>query len=623
MADNIELFLKTIFDGKGAKQAILSIGKLDDEAKKAAKSFDFLDVAMGGLVSNGLSNIVSFASQAGRALFDFAKNSQEAGSDLLETESLLANALGPALSDYERLVDDVADATGRSANIFKQSTASILAMTKAQGFAADEAARLSTEFGAAALDLNSYFNSTTAFEDLQSALAGSAETLFKYGINAKEGALQQEALRLGLIDSLGPLEQAQRTTALLSLVQRQASDAMGDAARTAQGSANLQRSTNEAFSDANAIIGKGLTEAWQPWQRLLNEIATNDLPGVAQGLSELAASTSTVSAGFIELRKQGETGGLLGNTLDLFSSQLTIAFGEELRLITRNLQDYHAVGLEVEAMEDRIATARERGGAGRGAGASGIGPILNEIAFEEALNVAESYDTRLTEITQKTYEIDNPFGNFDTSQTNFDAFFGSIDSATQTTISGIQNMGRAFSDLQSIIDGIDTGNLVDAAGDTESGALNIFTQQLGNSGADLNTQSFFLKETGTNATELNEKLKDLAEGAIAEAGLVAVGLNASNESINEFIQNAQEAVNTASDPIAAATLAIEEFQSSLDTVTDKKHNISVSFQVDGLEDLQQGFEQFQALAGEGVDVPDLEALAADAFGGTSSASRRQ
>ena len=592
-----------------------------DGFKDTSRELGILDITVGNLVAGGLQSAAGLMIDAGAAALEWGRESAELGSNLLETESLLSNALGPAYQSTIDLIDDVTDRTGRSAVAFQQAISPIVAMTKAQGFAADEAGRLSTQFGEAAVDLNSYFNSATGFEDIQSALSGSAETLFKYGINAKEGALQQEALRLGIIETLGPLEQAERTTALLSLIQNQASDAMGDAARTADGYANTQRSTNEAIEEATAVIGVGITEAWKPWQDLINEMATEDLPEVTGVISKTLEGFGLLSKGFIQLNKDADTRGVLGDVF--FAGLRGIAFTGELLGIKDLVEGLVEAGEQVEIMEERLARASERGGAGRGGG--GISSIIDQNAIEQAIETANSFDQVLTTISAKTYDISNPFGNFDVSETDFDSFFGSIDTATQVSIDNVQNLGRAFSSVQEAINSLDTGNLVAQAGNTESGVIENVLGGLNDAGANVDTQAEFLREAGVGADTLKAKMGDLAEQAAADAALVAVELGASNESIFEFIEQAQEAADTAADPIEAVKSVIEEFQTSLSTLSEKQYPVNMSFSFEGQELLDDVYQKIQAITSADISTPNLDDAFNNAFGDGEAATnnRRQ
>ena len=71
------------------------------------------------------------------------------------------------------------------------------------GFGQQIAANYGASMAQVALDLGSFFNRSTedALMDIQSALAGSSETMQKYGIDVRETALKQEALDRGWIQS--------------------------------------------------------------------------------------------------------------------------------------------------------------------------------------------------------------------------------------------------------------------------------------------------------------------------------------------------------------------------------------------------------------------------------------
>ena len=132
----IDTYLEFHYEGGELVKATKHVKQFGDEGKKAGRDMFSFNVALGNLAADGIQSLVSGLGQAAGALVDFGLESAEVASDAKETESLLNNALGPAYDGFAASVEAVGDATGRSTREFKESVAPILAMTKAQGFAA-------------------------------------------------------------------------------------------------------------------------------------------------------------------------------------------------------------------------------------------------------------------------------------------------------------------------------------------------------------------------------------------------------------------------------------------------------------------------------------------------------
>lgn len=234
------------------------LGTVAQETEKAGKSTGGFDAKLGALAGAGAFMAMNALQGLTRNVTAFVSESIDAASTMQETTSLLQNALGPAYEDYSAQLDSFAEAAKRSSVELEQGSSTIIAMTRSMGASSDQAAVMGIEFSKMAVDLGSYFNKSTeqVFLDFQSALAGSAETLQKYGIDAREGSLQQHALTMGFIDTLEPLDRLTRAQTLQNLVMTQASDAMGDAVKTSGSYENSQKGMQAAILDLKVAFGE-------------------------------------------------------------------------------------------------------------------------------------------------------------------------------------------------------------------------------------------------------------------------------------------------------------------------------------------------------------------------------
>lgn len=607
----IDTYLEFHHEGNDLQKATKQVGKFEEAGRKAGDGISFLDVSLGNLASGGVESLLSGAGQAIGMLFEFGAQSAEIASDARETESLLNSALGPAYDSFADSVNAVGDATGRSTREFKQAVAPILAMTKAQGFASEAAGETSVAFGSAALDLNSYFNSTTGFEDLQSALAGSSETLQKYGINANVAALQQEALNLGLIDAIGPLDQQTRTTALLALVQRQASDAMGDATRTAGDYANVQRSLVDLWADFKAEVGDSLVDAIGPAQKELSVLAKQVLPEVAKRISagveaavEFGSGIAQITAGvkgFVDENRflvdiLSETADQF-NFLDLTPLELLLApvGGNALLDAAEGIRQSGEETMALADATERLESARSTGSGGRG----GRGSIISPEPVDTS-----SFDTALksTNNTLSNLNIGDAFGNFETSTDSLNSFFGTIDENTQASIDNVQQIGSAFSGLRDKIENLNTADILGSTGNAESGAIDLLAQSAGGLGLGLQDQASILESAGFAQSEIDTRARDILEQTVADYAAAFVQAGNPVEEALQLIDDFQAQIDSTDNPIDLAindTLGLQEALAELGSSTFAP---SVNFQVTGTEELERAVALLNEVSGADSSV---------------------
>lgn len=145
------------------------------------------------------------------------------------------------------------------------------------GVARDEAAGMSLRFVELAGDLGSFNNVGTdqVLMAIQSALAGSSEPMRRYGVDTREAALEAIALKEGLIEQGEEMTTAARAQAVLLAIQKDSTDAMGDAARTADSTANLMKFLARDVRQLGIDIGQVLIPVVRPMLAQLREWLTD------------------------------------------------------------------------------------------------------------------------------------------------------------------------------------------------------------------------------------------------------------------------------------------------------------------------------------------------------------
>lgn len=214
------------------------------------------------------SKLTSFAKTAGIAIAagiglgtvamgKFSSDLTMMGADAGETLNLIQQTFGNAANSYVANISQIAGATERSRYQLLEGTAAIGAMSKSLGMGESAAATYSAQWAQISADMSSFFNVPIegALADIQSAMAGSSEPMLKYGIDTRQTALEQIALREGLMQVGEEMTNTVRAQALQIAVMEQAADAMGDAERTADSLSNSIKGIQASSVDASTDLG--------------------------------------------------------------------------------------------------------------------------------------------------------------------------------------------------------------------------------------------------------------------------------------------------------------------------------------------------------------------------------
>lgn len=218
-------------------------------------------------------------------------------------------------------IKEMRNETGFAVSSLQGMASSLGDLIKPAGFAADKAFVLSKKITKLSLDLGSFNNlkPQDVVRDFQSALAGSAETLTKYGIDVKEAAIAQEALNLGLIKSIkdypkldSATKRQVRVQALVSKAFKDSTDAIGDLARTQDSYANKTKVLSETTKELGESFGRLLVPSLTIAVDGLNNLVKSTTDAI-EGLKEVSitevifskAGFKTLASGFKNLLASG------------------------------------------------------------------------------------------------------------------------------------------------------------------------------------------------------------------------------------------------------------------------------------------------------------------------------
>lgn len=184
----------------------------------------------------------------------------KAASDAEEMTSKFNVVFGQNAAEVRAWAEEYGDSVGRATQDLMEMAASVQDTFVPLGFARSEASEMSKSLTQLAVDVASFNNATDAetMRDFQSALVGNHEAVRKYGIIITESTLKQELQRMGMEKATGAALDQAKVQARLNLIMAGTADAHGDAARTADSTANSFRALQAQFKEVSIELGQRL-----------------------------------------------------------------------------------------------------------------------------------------------------------------------------------------------------------------------------------------------------------------------------------------------------------------------------------------------------------------------------
>lgn len=197
------------------------------------------------------------------------------------------------------------------------------------GVARERAAGMSVDMVALAGDLGSFNDVGTeeVLQAIQSALAGSSEPMLRFGVDTRVATLRALALSEGLIKEGEELDNTTRAMTVMMAIQRDSSDAMGDAAETVESTSNQMRFLWREIKKAGETIGKELIPVVTP--------LISHLRSLVERFNDLSPRTQKLILAF------SGVGAALGPVL--------VALGTALTLLPQMVAGIKLVGLALQA----------------------------------------------------------------------------------------------------------------------------------------------------------------------------------------------------------------------------------------------------------------------------------
>lgn len=221
--------------------------------------------------------IVSGLREVAAAAREMAAGFVQAAADVRAETAQYEQTFGDLAGEADAAIQKVADSAQTLPSLLKPAATSIYAFARSSGGTTAEAMDLMAESMQVAVDAAAYFDRSLAdtTETLQSFLKGNYENDAALGISATEATRNAQAFEM-FGKEFNDLTEIQKQQALLQMVKdgQELSGAMGQAAREADGWANVQGNLNEAWRQFSASKGQAMLDALIPAMQEVTSLLT-------------------------------------------------------------------------------------------------------------------------------------------------------------------------------------------------------------------------------------------------------------------------------------------------------------------------------------------------------------
>ncbi|KKN04672.1 hypothetical protein LCGC14_1095050 [marine sediment metagenome] len=301
------------------RRLIATLGlKVDKKGFRSAEKS--IDGVVRGVRALGTLLVTGAVAAGFKSLIDLASESAEA-----------TNKFGAVFEDatdrVQKQIDEISGRTGQANLQLTQFAGNIGALVKPALGSAEAAGDLSSKVAELAFDISSFndVEPEQALIALRSGLIGSAEPLQRFGVDVRVAALEQEALRQGLTQSVKEMTEGQRVSLRFAAIMRQlgSQGALGDATRTARQFANASRALRGRVKELGAQIGTFLlpfaekatlslfdtVKQIQEWikvnKELIQQRVSDTIDKIGRVLSSLGSAVVSVTTAFVDLIEAG------------------------------------------------------------------------------------------------------------------------------------------------------------------------------------------------------------------------------------------------------------------------------------------------------------------------------
>lgn len=238
------------------------------------------------------------------AIGKFTSSCLKLGSDLTEVQNVVDTAFPKMSAQVDSFAKNAMESFGLSETVAKRYMGTFGAMSKAFGFAEQDAYEMSATLTGLAGDVASFYNldPSEAYTKLKSVFTGETESLKDLGVVMTQAALDQYALANGFGKTTSAMSEQEKVSLRLAFVTDQLSLASGDFIRTQDSWANQTRVLALRFDALKASLGKGFIAVFTPIVKGINWVLANLQPladSFASMMEMLTGSSGTTGGGSI------------------------------------------------------------------------------------------------------------------------------------------------------------------------------------------------------------------------------------------------------------------------------------------------------------------------------------
>ena len=355
-----------------------------------------------------------------QAVGKFVGSCLELGSNLSEVQNVVDTAFPEMSAQVDAFAKNAMESFGLSETVAKQYMGTFGAMSKAFGFAEQDAYEMSATLTGLAGDVASFYNldPSEAYTKLKSVFTGETESLKDLGVVMTQTALDQYALANGFGKTTSAMSEQEKVSLRLAFVTDQLSLASGDFIRTQDSWANQTRVLALRFDALKASLGKGFIAVFTPIVKGINWVLAN-----LQPLADSFASLMEMLTG-----SSGNTGGGSGAALADTSADLSSATdaadslgsglsdtGKKGESAAKKIKKAFAGVDTINKLSFDSGSSGSDSGSGSGGGSTGGGSVAEAVDFPKAAEEANAFNgmlqgiidefKRLGELFKQGFEI--------------------------------------------------------------------------------------------------------------------------------------------------------------------------------------------------------------------------
>lgn len=326
------LSAKITGDSSGFDKAIQSAEKTASSFEKRMESISSKAKSIGDKLS-GIGTALTVGVTTPLAVA--GKGMVDAASDFDENLNKISVAFGDSADDVKAWADTATESFGLSMNQALEATSLFGDMATSMGISQSEAASMSTSLAGLAGDMASFKNIgiDEAMTALNGVFTGETESLKQLGIVMTEVNLQEFADGLGLV--YDDMTQAEKVQLRYNYVMAMSKNAIGDYARTSDGTANSMRTFQASVENLAITLGQNLlpivTPIIQKATEMVNAFAAAD-PELQQLVLKIAGIAAVAGPALLVIGKMVSVFGSVSGAIGLLSGKIAALGGMKAAL---------------------------------------------------------------------------------------------------------------------------------------------------------------------------------------------------------------------------------------------------------------------------------------------------